>query len=61
MDDKAAKDYSVVLPMIEFVQQTHELEDDMKKVTHHNFVAVLKEVSYNVCENPVNTQLYLNT
>ncbi|CAF1438206.1 unnamed protein product [Adineta ricciae] len=45
MDDKVAKDHGIVLPMIEFFRQTRELEDGMKKATHHNFVAVLKEIA----------------
>lgn len=42
---KTSKDDNIVLPMAELVGQIHELEEQMKKTTHHNFVAMLKEVS----------------
>ncbi|CAM4771714.1 unnamed protein product [Rotaria magnacalcarata] len=35
---------SIVLPMVELVGQSGELEEQMEKTTHHNFVAVLKEI-----------------
>jgi hypothetical protein len=42
---KASKGDSIVLPIAELAGQTRELEEQMEKTTHHNFVAVLKEVS----------------
>ncbi|CAF4053164.1 unnamed protein product, partial [Adineta steineri] len=43
---KASKGDSTALPMTELVGQVLELEEQMKKTTHHNFVTVLKEVAY---------------
>jgi len=42
---KASKSESIALPMAEPVGKIRELEEQMEKTTHHNFVAVLKEVS----------------
>lgn len=51
------KDNDIALPMLGLVEQTRELEEQMEETTHHNFVAVLKEVSaclpleYQACTN----------
>lgn len=36
---------NIILPMMEMSGHIRELEEKMEKTTHHNFIAVLKEVS----------------
>lgn len=42
---EASKGESILLPMAELAGQIHELEEQMENTTHHNFIAVLKDVN----------------
>lgn len=41
---------SIIFPMTELSEQIRELEEKFEKTTHHNFVAVLKEVRKFLCD-----------